>query len=49
MLAEPLWLLQHLHWVAAGPVLVWSITIRSLLLAPYLVASAERWAELVLT
>jgi CPA2 family monovalent cation:H+ antiporter-2 len=106
MLAEPLWLVQHLHWVVAGLVLVFgikaliifliaryfdngavqslatgfalaqvgefsfvlaaaahegalissdllalvlSVTILSLLLAPYMVVNAEKWAELVLT
>ena len=106
MLAEPLWLVQHLHWVVAGLALVFgikaliiffiaryfntgvvqslatgfalaqvgefsfvlaaaahegalissdllalvlSVTILSLLLAPYMVVNAEKWAELVMT
>jgi len=106
MLAEPLWLVQHLHWVMTGLLLVFalktlivytivrffnngpmhalstgltlaqvgefsfvlaaaahegalinadqfalvvSITILSLLLAPYSVANAEKWAYLILT
>ena len=105
MLAEPLWLVQHLHWVAGGLALVFgikaliifaiaryfnngrvqslatgfalaqvgefsfvlaaaahegalissdllalvlSVTILSLLLAPYMVVNAEKWAERIL-